>query len=282
MKTFVSKLIFYLPYLVPLAVGLFILLLSLFTEGRISDLLVNLSAGLFTVPLVIFTYEKIKDSMILKRNKSVIDYSIMNVDREIITILNKIQDLTTGKHIINSQSIKKFLEVTPTQLERLIKDNRVMRFYLEIEWEVYEKKISSLLSDQLIYTNLNLEERNLLIQIIAAVRHIEKSSARRFYMPEGSPVRKFEVVKSKTIDSNAQPNHYVLLKKIGNLVNYQVITANYLKKSTLKNDELITLMRINNEGAARLTNSILIFNKLIQVWIDLHDGEILIDDRNFK
>src|ERR1035437_521197 len=104
--------------------------------------------------------------------------------------------------------------MTPEKVLENIEANSVMVFFLATDWLQSEKSINDLVSSELTYNNLNVEERNNFIRLISAIRQLEIATEPRYYKTSGEPDSKYKVVNGNELnDANKFENRYLLMSK---------------------------------------------------------------------
>jgi hypothetical protein len=226
---------------------------------------------------VIFTYEAVKDRLVKERNREVSDYTKMNIDREILSLLNRVTPI-----IMEKCSINRFLSLNEKTLDNAMQSHTPLAFYLATDWKYSENQFADLLTNGLIYDNLSLDERNIFIRLIKAIRPLEYATDPKFYFVQGKPTSQYIIAKGNDIDPSTKlENRYLLLKKTRAPNQFVVKSFNDINKGKYKVD-LLSPLKAGKHGRLLLIECCLEISKCITDWRNSRGNEFLLDDRNFR
>lgn len=274
-----KSLIYLLPYSLPFITGLVLFYISTKTNGKFSELLLNISASLVTIPIVILVYEKVLERLKLNANKELSEYVKMNFDRELLTVLDRISWILFNKKS-NQKNIQNILSADQKTLENYLETTIVSVFWLSTDWNYIENQLTQLLSKELIYQNLSIQERNNFIQVIKKLRTFEHLLDPRYFMASGPLPDHYSLIRGDEVGFNTElKNRYLLLKKINDQL--IVIAFNDIKTDKFKLD-LLTPVKINAEGKRVIATAIADILLCINTWLDSRGSGFILDDRNFE
>lgn len=257
-------------------------LASLPFDGKLPDLLINLSASLFIIPIVIFLYEKVREKAEAEKNRDLSDYVKMQADRELLTLLGRISPLVIGSPTPGLNKVLKLLGMTQQKMLKNLETHTVMVFYLATDWLQSENAIRELVSSELTYNNLSVDERNNFIRLIGAIRSLEIATESRYYMAQGKPNVKYNVVNGKELNgTNKFENRYLLMTKTKKSDQFVVAAFNDINIGKYSID-LTTPMIINNDGKKLLVEAISEVLDCIEKWHEHRGSVFLLDTRHFK
>lgn len=138
----------------------------------------------------------------------------MNIDREILSLLNRVSPLVIGTPTPGLNKVLKLLSMDEASMRKVLDTYTPMVFYLATDWLQSENKIAELLANEVVYNDLNIEERNIFIRLIGAIRALEYAADPRFYMASGSPDLKYKVVKGSEFNPTTKlDDRYLLMAK---------------------------------------------------------------------
>lgn len=270
------------PYVQPLIAGVIMFLVSLFFDGKLSDLLVNLSASLVVIPIVIFLYEKVREKAEAEKNKDLSDYVKMQADRELLSLLDRIAPLVIGTPTPGLNKVLKLLGMTPEKMLKNIETKSVMVFFLATDWSQNEKAINDLVSSELTYNNLNIEERNNFIRLISAIRQLETATEPRYYKASGEPTDRYKVINGNELSSvNKFENRYLLMAKTKKTDQFVVAAFNDINVGKYKLDYTLPMLASNDSGHL-LVDAVTEVLACIDTWQRLRGNEFLLDTRHFR
>lgn len=278
----IYKLLKRFPYSLALLAGLLFYLAASLTSGDLSGLLLNISASLVTIPVVIFTYEAIKEKIAKESNHDVSQYVKMNIDRELLSLLNRVSPLVIGTPTPGLNKVLKLLAMNEASMRKVLDDYTPLAFYLATDWSHSEDKIAELLANGVVYNDLSIEDRNIFIRLIGAIRSLEFATDPRFYMASGGPVTRYKIVKGNEIDPTITlENRYLLMAKTKKSNEFAVAAFNDINRGKYRID-LLTPMKPNNEGKAMMTGCVVEVLECISAWMDSRGNEFILDSRNFR
>ncbi|HEX8763119.1 MAG TPA: hypothetical protein VF733_05170 [Candidatus Saccharimonadales bacterium] len=270
------------PYAIAIIAGLLFYLLASLTSDNLSGLLLNISASLVTIPIVIFSYEAIKEKVAKEDNRDLSEYVKMNIDREILSLLNRVSPLVIGTPTPGLNKVLKLLNMNEEKMRKTLENYSPMAYYLATDWGYSEDQFALLLANELIYNNLSVDERNAFIRLIKAVRTLEYATSPRFYKKGGDANPKYTIVKGSEIDQVTKfQNRYLLMAKTKKSNELAVAAFNDLKMGKYKID-LLTPMKPNNDGKELLLSCTLEILECISAWSQSRGKDFLIDSRNFR
>lgn len=270
------------PYVSPLAAGLVLFLISLTSDGKLSDLLVNISASLVTIPIVIFLYEKVREKAEAEKNRDLSNYVKMQADRELLTLLGRIAPLVIGTPTPGLNKTLKLLGMTRKKMLKNIETKSVMAFFLATDWVQSEKSINDLVSSELTYNNLSVEERNNFIRLIGAIRQLEIATEPRYYKAAGEPDDKYKVVNGNELNSvNKFENRYLLMSKTNRAEQFVVAAFNDINVGKYRVEYTLPMLA-NKEGIRLLVDAVAEVLECIDKWHELRGDVFLLDTRHFR
>ncbi|HMI09501.1 MAG TPA: hypothetical protein VK497_03860 [Candidatus Saccharimonadales bacterium] len=270
------------PYVLPLAAGIVLFLVSLTFDGKLSDLLVNVSASLVIIPIVIFLYEQVREKAEAEKNKDLSDYVKMQADRELLTLLNRIAPLVIGTPTPGLNKVLKLLQMTPEKMLKSVEVNSVMVFFLATDWLQSEKAINDLVSSELTYNNLNVEERNNFIRLIGAIRQLETATEPRYYKANGKPDDKYKVINGSELNKvNKFENRYLLMSKTKKSGQFAVAAFNDINIGKYRAEYTLPMLA-NNDGRRLLVDAVAEVLECIDRWHKLRGDVFLLDTRHFR
>jgi hypothetical protein len=270
------------PYLLPFATGLLLFVLSLFLKGRPADLLVNLSASLVVIPLVIVLYERVRERAEAERNRDLSNYVKMQADRELLTLLGRIAPLVIGTPTPGLNKVLKVLNLSPERMQKNIETQAVMVFYLATDWAMSEAAIRELVSSELTYNNLSVDERNNFIRLIGAIRRLAIATESRYFMADGQPDPKYNVVNGTDLNSaNKFENRYLLMAKTKKSDQFAVAAFNDIDVGRYRAD-YTQPMKANNEGKGLLLDAVAEVLDCVAIWHKQRGDVFLLDTQHFR
>lgn len=270
------------PYSLALLAGLLFYFAANVLTGNLSGLLLNISASLITIPIVIFTYEAIQKRIAKESNRDVSQYAKMNIDRELLSLLNCVSPLVIGTPTPGLNKVLKLLSMDETSMRKVLDTYTPMAFYLATDWSYSENKIAKLLANEVVYNDLSIEERNMFIRLIGAIRALEFATDPRFYLASDTPNPKYKIVKGSEVDPTTKlENRYLLMAKTKKSNEFVVAAFNDINRGKYRID-LLTPMKIKSEGKKVLVGCVVEVLECISAWMDSRGNEFILDSRNFK
>jgi hypothetical protein len=270
------------PYLLPFMAGLLLFVPSLFLKGRPADLLVNLSASLLVIPFVIVLYERVRERAEAEKNRDLSNYVKMQADRELLTLLSRIGPLVIGTPTPGLNKVLKLLSLSPEKMEKNIESKPVMAFYLATDWALSEVAIKDLVSSELTYNNLNVDERNNFIRLIGAIQRLAIATEPRYFMAAGEPDPKYSVVNGKELNSaNKFENRYLLMAKTKKSDQFVVAAFNDIDVGKYQID-YTQPMKANNDGKRQLLDTVAEVLDCIAVWHKQRGDVFLLDTQHYR
>ncbi|MDK2899420.1 MAG: hypothetical protein PWQ10_607 [Patescibacteria group bacterium] len=270
------------PYVLPLTAGIGLFLMSLCFDGKLSDLLINLSASLVIIPIVILLYEKVREKADAEKNKDLSNYVKMQADRELLTLLGNIAPLVIGTPTPGLNKVLKLLNMSSTRILNNIETKSIMVFFLATDWSLSEKAINELVSNDLTYNNLSIEERNNFIRLISAIRQLEIATEPRYYVPSGKPDDKYKVVNGNEIGgANKFENRYLLMVKTKKVEQFVVAAFNDININKYRRDYTLPMMA-KGDGKKLLLDAVAEVLECVDTWHKLRGNEFLLDARHFR
>lgn len=279
----IYKLLKRFPYSLALLAGLLLYFAASVFSGNLSGLLLNVSASLITIPIVIFTYEAIQKRIAKESNRDVSQYVKMNIDRELLSLLNCVSPLVIGTPTPGLNKVLKLLSMDELAMQKVLDTYRPMVFYLATDWSRSENKIAELLANEVIYNDLSIEERNIFIRLIGAIRALEFATDPRFYLMDGEPNSKYKIVKGSEVDPTTKlENRYLLMARTKKSDEFVVAAFNDINRGKYHQMDLLTPMKINTEGKRLLVECVAEVLECISAWMDSRGNEFILDSRNFR
>ncbi|HEY1085263.1 MAG TPA: hypothetical protein VGE34_00870 [Candidatus Saccharimonadales bacterium] len=157
-----------------------------------------------------------------------------------------------------------------------------MAFFLATDWLQSEKSINDLVSSELTYNNLNVEERNNFIRLISAIRQLEIATEPRYYKANGEPNDRYKVVNGNELNSvNKFENRYLLMAKTKKTDQFVVAAFNDINVGKYRVEYTLPMLA-NNDGRKLLLEAIAEVLRCIDKWHKLRGNVFLLDTRHFR
>jgi len=270
------------PYIVSLVAGAILFFIAGYLSENLSGLVINVSASLFTIPLVIYSYELIKEKIAKDGNKDLYEYVKMNVDRELMSLLDTVAPFSAVKVAPGLEKILYFIEMNKVKMKENLSKVTPFVFNLATKWSYTEDQLATLLSNEVIYNNMSIEERNAIIRLIKATRTLEYATNPKYYTEYGVPDGNYKVIKGSEFDLATKfQNRYLLMKRLKNGESFRVAAFNDLDEHKFKID-LLTPMKPNAEGQKMLFNALSEIQICLEIWLKSRGREFILDSHVHK
>lgn len=270
------------PYILSLIAGSIFYLCAHLTGGNLSGFLLNISASLFTIPIVIYSYELIKEKISKESNRDVSEYVKMNIDSELLSLLDRVSPLVSKKVAPGLEKVLVFLRMDEADIRKNLTRTTPFVFHLATEWARSERQFSKLLANELIYNNMTIDERNMLIRLIKITRTLNYATDPRFYVAESKPNSDYRVINGNEIDRVTKfNNRYLLLKKSKRDGEFRVAAFNDIDINKYKID-LLMQMKIDKEGQKLLFSALIEIKSCVDIWLNTRGDSFILDDKIYK
>lgn len=274
------------PYLIAFALGIVLFIVVIIVgdnvlEGKLSDLLINLSASLIAIPVVLYTYEIIKQRLAKDKDRDVSEYVKMNIDRKIITLIKRVTPIVV-KYSINSGYPLKILKLTKKAMLESSEDYKPFAYYLATDWGFIEDQFMNLITNELVYNNLSVDERNAFMKLVKVLRKFDELTDPKFFRPAGKADKAYRIVPGTDFDPTTEyKTRYLLTKEVKATGEHIVMHFNDIKTGKYLVD-LLTPMKASSGVNEKIIECVFELRKLIDVWAKSRGSDFILDSRNFR
>lgn len=209
------------------------------------------------------------------------DYIKQKVDTEILTIAGHLGKLLFGyKGKSAPEMLQLVTNLTNEEIEKNIKAQKLIGFQIFKNFQIHEKKFREIADSAISSVHQNREMARPLVELVSWVSRYDALNSPRnkdtwFKEINESSIDYKIVPPSKMAKNDDLPNRYILLKKIdeekGVVTDFGDFT--YLQRI----QSLLNYYELNEENVATLISIIRHFIDAVDDWLNLTNGEIIID-----
>lgn len=271
-----------LPFIVALFVGAVFLIGAYFmSESTIKNLFINLSATLVGITLSYISYQLIKKWSDTKLQETLFDYSKVQIDYEIMSIVSQIQKMLQplGKVNKSFDGIREFLSLSEKELIEKVADVELLGYQIFKNWHFSINNIQKFIENGFTLKYMSNEQIICLVELFKSIKALDKpyNYIDSFFEATGKTSTEFSIIPPSS--KQELPFRSILLKKIpgksdqGVVVDFGDITLDKLKLS-------LNLYKLKSpETYIPPLHRVL---KNIDQWIKLSGNTILIDTSKMR
>ena len=273
------------PYASCVFAGIMFFLVSIQLTDDYKGLFLNIAAAFLAIPFLYLIYELAQKFSQKRLNKELFDYAKMQIDRELLSIVNKLTKVVYPyeKQNFSFQGIQYCLSQSSSQIRDFIEKGEYVGFQVLKNWSISERNLHNILESPFILHRLENDQIISVISILKELRFLEsiQKNVTDLYINTGEKVDSYKITSGKEIsDRNIEyPDRYLLLRYLEG-DKYQV--ADFGDFAPYHVDDLLSIFRFNDKYIESYSDSIYDFIKRINEWLDLTGSEILIDTKMFR
>ena len=208
----------------------------------------------------------------------ILDFLKKDIDNEILGLLSHLL------LIVNDNSkqdlfaaIQGFLNMSQKDFYEVLRDKKILGFYLLKQFNEYENKIYNHINKALSSPYYNREVLNSLIDIYEWFAEYDKFKRNYFsqlFIKSEEKDDRFIVVKGSEIKSNNLPERYILMEKLddekGIVRNYGDFPIGYIPVLT-------NYFTVNDEPLSKYCNILFLLIESINKWLEITNNEFIFD-----
>ena len=274
-----------LPFLTSILIGLIFYLIGIRLESNVNSFLIGISSAFFAIPLIYLFYQVVYNFSHKKLNKAIIDYTKVQIDREVLSIINQSHKIIFSykEKDFSPEGINKFLSLSKEEIKEIIAKNEYLGFQIFKKWRASENNIENILKNPFILQKLEDEQIISIISMIQSLKSLEDCfKINDLYIKTDKKTVLYKIVSSKEFNEEENikfPERYLLLKKI----NENKFTVEDFGDFSLYDvDKLLQKFKLNGKYLENFAEIIISLIKEINNWCDLTNREFIIDTRMFR
>ena len=212
------------------------------------------------------------------------------VDTEILTLTNWLSKIVLGyqEGANLMQRTGRLLNLEENELKSMLSDSEFLGFQVFKTFEEVEAKLKRLLDKVISSSYFQSDIARTLVNIIDWVgcfnAYTKGRSTPDLFQQTTKISKEYNVVSGQELNPENiknYPNRYILLKKIDTSKGRVLDFGDFTEKDKIK--KMLHVFRLNPKHKDNYIHHIAEFNKLINNWLDLTNGEFILDTfKNFE
>lgn len=208
------------------------------------------------------------------------DYFKVQIDTQILRLLNHIGKALLGYekyHLLESTSY--LLNLAEEEIQILVSENTYLGFQVFKRYDKIEKDIRELLDKALASSHYDKNIIAPLIKIIRWIGGFEKLNSLRtspsLFISENKKTKLFRTVHGQSINSENDKNGYLLLEPINKIEGKVIDFGDFVEKQKI--EKQLHYFKVNPHRLNEYSQDLYQLFKYIQEWLDVTNGEFIID-----
>lgn len=272
------------PYFAAIIVGLIFYFFGQNLSENIKALFINISAAFFAIPLIYLFFQVAQNISKKRLNKEISDYTKMQVDREILSIINQLQKMVylIEERDFSQVGVDDFLSHTEDKLMQVLSEREYLGFQIFKKWEVTEENLHAVLKNSLIVSRSDDDQIIYIILIIKSLRYLENiQKNEELYVNTGKKATSYKIVAGSKLnaDNIKFPDRHLLLKDLGK---NKSLVADFGDFPLYNISKLLQTFTINEQHCEHYADGIHSLIKDINNWVRITGGEFVLDTKMFR
>lgn len=274
-----------LPYFVCIIASYTFFLLSKNLNSDIKSLMLAIAGSFLSIPVLYLIYELSKKFSQKRLNKELFDYSKMQIDRNILSIINQLMKLVQPykKVSLSSENVRNFLFQSRDKLITTVKTNEYLGFQVFKNWSITEKNITKILENPFILRQLGNDQVIAIIDLSKRIRTFDFMliNIENLYTSTRENAKGYKIESGKNFNeqNTKYPDRYLLLKNLGGN-KYQV--RDFGDFAAYQTEKLLQIYKINDKYLDYFVTALFGLINSIKHWVELTGYGFLIDAKMFR